>query len=247
MKELVICTEDKITELPFWLIDHNGKRDSLFLREISTNAIQIETQQQIIGRIDSSQQENRIEQLNNILKQSGFCIRPKAVTLTLFVRLFLADFFIHGIGGARYEAVTDYLLENFFNCPLLTFGTVTMTMKLDLEKWHNNPAEILREINNSPEDFISEHVFDNYKVRKLIKTKKEMITAAADKDKSKLQRRSAWEKITDINKELISYVDVEYKEIISKLTKCESSKEVLEYREFFFGLFEEDVLREVFN
>src|SRR5262249_26691973 len=34
-------------------------------------------------------------------------VRPRALTLTLFARVCLGDFFIHGIGGGKYDEVTD--------------------------------------------------------------------------------------------------------------------------------------------
>src|SRR5690606_39109285 len=36
--------------------------------------------------------------------------RPKAIPMTLFVRLVVADLFIHGTGGARYETIGDFLM-----------------------------------------------------------------------------------------------------------------------------------------
>ncbi|BAS28811.1 hypothetical protein [Limnochorda pilosa] len=44
------------------------------------------------------------------LAQAGVALRPKAIPLTLFARLFLGDLFIHGTGGARYETIGDFLL-----------------------------------------------------------------------------------------------------------------------------------------
>ena len=41
-------------------------------------------------------------------------ILPRASTLTLFLRLYKCDLFIHGIGGANYEWVSDRLIEEFF-------------------------------------------------------------------------------------------------------------------------------------
>jgi len=41
-------------------------------------------------------------------------IFPRASTLTIFLRLFSCDAFIHGVGGANYEWVGDRVIENFF-------------------------------------------------------------------------------------------------------------------------------------
>ena len=41
-------------------------------------------------------------------------LRPRALTLTLFARLCLGDFFIHGIGGGKYDEVTDAIIRDYF-------------------------------------------------------------------------------------------------------------------------------------
>jgi hypothetical protein len=44
----------------------------------------------------------------------GFRIFPRAVTLTLFLRLYRFDYFIHGVGGWNYEWIQDRIVERFF-------------------------------------------------------------------------------------------------------------------------------------
>ena len=58
-------------------------------------------------------------------------IIPRAITLTLFLRIFLADLFIHGVGGGRYEQIAAKLLHSFFNIPGAPFIVASITMNLD--------------------------------------------------------------------------------------------------------------------
>src|SRR5689334_21153410 len=51
--------------------------------------------------------------LQEWLGQNRLRISPRALTLTTFFRLLLADQFVHGIGGARYDRVTDRLIARF--------------------------------------------------------------------------------------------------------------------------------------
>ena len=44
----------------------------------------------------------------------GIRIRTRALVTTLFARLLLGDLFLHGIGGAKYDQVTDAIIERFF-------------------------------------------------------------------------------------------------------------------------------------
>ncbi|MDZ7616804.1 MAG: hypothetical protein U1E05_07365 [Patescibacteria group bacterium] len=48
------------------------------------------------------------------LEAAGVKIRPRAITTTLWARLALSDLFVHGIGGAKYDEVTDQLFERLF-------------------------------------------------------------------------------------------------------------------------------------
>ena len=48
------------------------------------------------------------------VEEAGISLAPKAVTLTLFARVFLADLFLHGVGGARYDEVTDGIMRRMY-------------------------------------------------------------------------------------------------------------------------------------
>ena len=59
-------------------------------------------------------------------------VRPRALTLTLFARLCLGDFFLHGIGGGKYDEVTDQLIRSYFGCEPPTFAVLSATKHLPL-------------------------------------------------------------------------------------------------------------------
>ena len=48
------------------------------------------------------------------LGKQGFKIRSRALTNTLYARLFLGDLFIHGIGGGKYDEVTDAIIRRYY-------------------------------------------------------------------------------------------------------------------------------------
>lgn len=50
------------------------------------------------------------------------------MTLTCFLRLFMADQFVHGIGGARYDQVTDRVIERWFGLRAPAFAVTTATL-----------------------------------------------------------------------------------------------------------------------
>lgn len=59
------------------------------------------------------------------------CVLPRALTTTLFLRTFIADLFIHGIGGGQYDRLTDRIVERFLHITPPQFVTCTATLWLD--------------------------------------------------------------------------------------------------------------------
>ena len=57
-------------------------------------------------------------------------IRPRALTLTLWARLLVCDFFVHGIGGAKYDRITDGIFRRYYRCEPPPYGCVTATLRL---------------------------------------------------------------------------------------------------------------------
>ena len=70
------------------------------------------------------------DQLRKFLSDQQLRIGPRALTLTMFMRLFVADVFVHGIGGGRYDQITDRLIRDHFGIEPPRFGVTTATMYL---------------------------------------------------------------------------------------------------------------------
>ena len=86
------------------------------------------------------------------LARNGVKIRPRALTTTIFLRLFLGDYFIHGIGGAKYDQVTDCVIEDLFGVRPPAYMTVSGTRLLPV-KLPASDAETLRDINRQLRDW----------------------------------------------------------------------------------------------
>ena len=62
----------------------------------------------------------------------GIRLRTRALTTTLFARLCVADLFVHGIGGAKYDQMTDRIVARFFGLAAPDFLTMSGTLQLPL-------------------------------------------------------------------------------------------------------------------
>ncbi len=62
----------------------------------------------------------------------GVCLRPRALLTTMYMRMFLSDLFVHGIGGGKYDQLTDAIMADFFGVqpPLMAVATATMHLPI---------------------------------------------------------------------------------------------------------------------
>ena len=68
------------------------------------------------------------------LPAEGIHIRSRALITTLWARLVLGDLFLHGIGGAKYDQVTDALICGFFGLRPPGFMVLSATLHLPIQR-----------------------------------------------------------------------------------------------------------------
>lgn len=76
------------------------------------------------------------EKLREFVLKHRLRITPRALTLTIFMRLFLTDIFVHGIGGGRYDQIADRIIQRHFGIepPKFAVSTATMFLPQALER-----------------------------------------------------------------------------------------------------------------
>ncbi len=94
------------------------------------------------------------------LSGRGIKLRTRALITTMFARLVLGDLFLHGIGGAKYDQVTDLVIRRFFGVEPPGYLTVTATLRLPIQgppepagAWKELNGR-LRELEFHPERFV---------------------------------------------------------------------------------------------
>ncbi len=94
----------------------------------------------------------------------GVKVRPRALITTLCARLLVADLFLHGIGGAKYDQVTDAFAESLFGFAPPPHMTLSATLRLPLGLVNQPPIvansvpqllQRLRDLRYHPERFVS--------------------------------------------------------------------------------------------
>lgn len=113
-------------ELPLWLL--GAKRREAVWAESDADGVRVlSADGSTILRLPADPLE-----ATRALVEARVALAPKALALTLFARVFVADLFIHGIGGARYDSVTDAVIRRYYRIEPPRFVVASMTMYLPL-------------------------------------------------------------------------------------------------------------------
>ena len=123
-------TESSI-ELPLWIWSQGQPtRRRLFCIKQNQVITLLDEDGNQFGKLDFSNGfDDAIKQFHD-LSSEGIRIRPRALMTTMYCRLILSDLFLHGIGGGKYDQLTDHIAKQFLGFPLPAFLMATATVKL---------------------------------------------------------------------------------------------------------------------
>ena len=236
-------------EVPFWVWRAGETRRSrLFVRSISPGIIVLHDGQQQFARLSTSSEYVALDQLAE-LRQQGWKIRPRALTLTLFCRTYLGSAFVHGIGGAKYDEMTDVLIERWLGLSPPSLIVATSTLRLfesfappRVESLIAQDQRELRRIHWNPEA-ITASAHSTPSAQDLITRKQELLDGSMSSSERHVQ-------IQQINASLRSGL-AEYEQRIrsdlqSKLTS-QPYQVALRGREYSANLFPASAIRELFQ
>ncbi len=127
-------------ETPFWVWrEGEAQRCRLFVQANGTGVLRLHDGRREMGAITATSEADALSQLQD-LRTQGWKIRPRALTLTLFCRVCLGSVFVHGIGGSKYDELTDALMPRWLglNPPQIIVATATLRL---FEEFAGPPLE----------------------------------------------------------------------------------------------------------
>jgi hypothetical protein len=151
-------------ETPFWVWSkHEPQRQALFVQPRREGMLLSDRHgwQGELAITPDGATEPALTQLSD-WSTAGIKLRTRALATTLYARLFVADLFIHGIGGAKYDQATDDLCRRFFQVELPPYQALSGTLRLPIEHASAAPETgrdlraRLRDVRYHPEQFRGE-------------------------------------------------------------------------------------------
>ncbi|QDT67168.1 hypothetical protein MalM25_00650 [Planctomycetes bacterium MalM25] len=238
-----LATDDDWIETPLWVwFDNEPTRRALWARsESGVLTLSNHNGWAAEGPSDAEGVAGWLEEL----RAAGVKVRSRALVTTLYCRLVLADLFLHGIGGAKYDQVTDRFSARLFGAAPPPHATLTATLRLPID--HAAPSDEdrqrlvkrLRDLRYHGERRLPADAPDE--IVRLAASKREWIdNRAADP----AQRHAA---ITAANGRLFEALAGEYEQALRDLTRVDAGRRdgaILDSREHSFCLFPADELRE---
>jgi hypothetical protein len=225
----------ELVELPFWHLA--GGRRTLWARTGERPALLVG------GEVACDLSRDPAEAVE-LLLSSGVALAPKALALTLYTRALVADLFIHGVGGGRYDQVTDDVFRRYLGVEPPPFVVASMTMYLPLGAHEVKDEEIealsmaLNRLRHNPDQMLDEVEFEAGEERAhaaaLAREKGELVVAIAapGADKKVIGGR-----IREVNAELaelLAPIERDMRDELDQLLQLQGASGILTDRTYPF-------------
>lgn len=253
-------------ETPFWIWKADSpSRGRLFVRQTSETLelANVPESSSIIHSLslgNGSPSDKAAAALKQ-MSDAGLRLRTRALTTTLFSRLCLCDVFVHGIGGAKYDAMTDRIASRFFGVKLPDYLTLSATTWLPLGEPHSATSsdisrlqQMLRELQQNPQRFLGRDLPAD--IQSLISEKTKLIEeqnsalASTPDSISSPGGHERYRRFPEINRELAEQTVPQQQLIRDELAMLEQglrTNQILTSREFSFCLYPTDRIQRLID
>jgi hypothetical protein len=239
-------------EAPFWVWRTGDSRRGRLFARIHPNGERIDLRSDA-GPLPAMPRQrlyaDRLKYSLTDFTKQGYRIRSRALTTTMFARLFLADLFIHGIGGAQYDALTDTIIKHYFHIEPPDYMVVSGTLRLPFPGFlatverRRDLWRMARDLLWNPQRY--EWTLDHPEADSLAAERERLNN---ENPAVATARRERFRKIRDVTERLRKRIgrDPLEMQVESELAQCErelAANEILRRRDFAFCLYPEEQLR----
>lgn len=242
-------------ELPFWVVCRDQPRRRLFVSTSGTGALTLRAADEVIVELDATRLQSDAPSLAGLMPE-GIGLRPRALALTMYARLLACELFIHGIGGAKYDQITDDIIRGFFGTAAPAYACVTATLRLPLARYGVSAGDVraarrrLRDIRYNPQRFLDGA--DATLFKGLLAERQSAIRAAeslrASAPLDRMARRHGFDRIRAANQAMLAAlpgVETRLRQEAARLNEQLANNVISWSREWFVALHAPARLREL--
>jgi hypothetical protein len=240
-------------EVPLWAwkaeLEPSRRRGRLFAR-LCPEGIELRAGQEAWPTLpwpDPGQPEPALRAWQDLAGQ-GYKIRPRALATTLFARLFLGDLFLHGLGGGKYDELTDELIRCFYDLKPPAYVVLSATRLLPLplypveEAQRKRLAQQLRDTHHNPQRHLGP-LGDDPDLQPLLAERQFWVE---QQPATRTERRQRARKLKDLKAQLRAPLGMVEHQLAEQLHTCEQELQanaILGRRDYAFCLYPESLLR----
>jgi hypothetical protein len=139
MPDLAVRTDEsgEWLEVPWWLWSQDDPRRRRVFANVSTPGTlalsDMETLRVELPIAPDVSPSRWVDALSR-MEEHQLRLRPRAILTTLVSRVLVADVFVHGIGGAVYDRITDDIVRRLTGCDPPRHAVVSGTLRLPVER-----------------------------------------------------------------------------------------------------------------
>jgi hypothetical protein len=244
-----LTAEGDWLEAPFWAWRSGSYRRGRLLVRAAAGRIEMRVGDDLWPALPQTADSQNMVTAWLDLERRGLKVRCRALTNTLYARAVLADLFIHGIGGAKYDELTDVIMRRFFEFEPPGYWTLSATLRLPLrtypvrsDTWRGL-VRALRDVYYNPQRHLPEAVAGDAMVARLLAEKQKWIDGHPAEKKERRERFQALRKLTEQLRGYLAEREQGLGQELSIFDRQLQANTVLERRDYAFCLFPEDRLR----
>ncbi len=254
-----LSSQGRRLEAPLWVFTDDDPRRRVLTAECHTDRIVLSDGQRLRINLPLSADGDAARAVERLMELpgQGVRIRSRALITTLWARLALGHLFVHGVGGAKYDQLTDVLIRRFFGVVPPRFAVVSATLHLPVRRPEVLGEVVsveqlrairrqLRELDHHPEQFIDQADANMVGVSNnptdLAAAKSAWIRTASTPQNARTRCRA----IRQINRSLQPWVEARRRRLQEsevEAVRTLRAAEVLCSREYGFCLFPEKTFR----
>lgn len=199
-------TVPSASELPFWVLDHLGRKRTALRVVIAGSDIELLAGQISVHRARHGLTENDL----SALRERGLQIVPRGPMITAFLRLLCADLFVHGTGGGKYDQFTDDLIRSFWKCdpPAYCVSSASRYLlsdeRTELQRLEDSEAT-LRDLQFNPQRYFGTRAFSlslETTLQKLFERKQQLLTEMLAARKANQPAKDTGRRIQELTEQI---------------------------------------------